>query len=105
MCFETDQYNLPLTPLADIGREVYEYTPENITEAIEKVNSEIREKQNCLAKPKCDKSEAEKMLEYLRSEAAVAQSYIRSAWLRNNRLRKGRKLDQFTQIPGTTGKL
>jgi len=44
MCFETDQYNLPPTPLADIGGEVYEYTPENISKANEKVNSEQREK-------------------------------------------------------------
>ena len=36
-CFETDQYNLPPTPLADIGGEVYEYTLENINKAIEKL--------------------------------------------------------------------
>lgn len=74
MGFETDQYNLPPTPLADIGGEVYEYTLENITKAIEKVNAQIREKQSCLERPKCEKSAARKKLEYLRSDAAVARA-------------------------------
>lgn len=74
MCFETDQYNLPPTPLADIGGEVYEYTRENISNAITKVNSEIREKQSCLERPNCEESAAKKKLEYLRSDAAVARA-------------------------------
>lgn len=39
--FETDQYNLPPTPLADIGDEVADYTRENIEKAIAKVNARI----------------------------------------------------------------
>lgn len=73
MGFETDQYNLPPTPLADIGGEVYEYTLENITKAIEKVNREIREKENCLEHPKCNDSATKRKLIYLRSEAAVSR--------------------------------
>jgi len=74
MCFETDQYNLPPTPLADIGGEVYEYTLENITKAIEKVNAEIRENENCLERPKCNEAAARKKLTYLRSDEAVARA-------------------------------
>jgi len=75
MAFETDQYNLPPTPLADIGPEVYEYTLENLGKAIAKVNAEIIEKQKCIENPKCsDASNARKKLEYLRSEAAVARA-------------------------------
>ncbi|MEQ1763004.1 MAG: hypothetical protein ABL984_07660 [Pyrinomonadaceae bacterium] len=75
MCFETDQYNLPPTPLADIGGEVYEYTLENITKAIEKVNSEIVAKQECLDRPGCGStSDLRKRLVYLRSEMAVARA-------------------------------
>lgn len=74
MAFETDQYNLPPTPLADIGPEVYEYTLENLQIAVEKVNSQIRVKQNCLETPKCDTSTARKELERLRSEIAVARA-------------------------------
>lgn len=75
MAFETDQFNLPPTPLADIGPEVYEYTLENIGKAVAKVNSQIAEKQKCIEKPKCeDLPNARKKLEYLRSEAAVARA-------------------------------
>ena len=74
MCFETDQYNLPPTPLADIGGEVYEYTLENIIKAIEKVNGEIREKEECLKRPKCVEPATPKKLTYLRSKEAVARA-------------------------------
>lgn len=73
--FETDQYNLPPEPLADIGDEVYEYTHENIRKAVEKLNAEIVERQGCLEKQSCtDKAAARKRLEYLRSEIAVARA-------------------------------
>ncbi|CAN5876298.1 hypothetical protein BH24ACI1_BH24ACI1_14180 [soil metagenome] len=36
VAFETDQYNLPAPPLADIGDEVSEYTEENLKKAIDK---------------------------------------------------------------------
>ena len=73
MCFETDQYNLPPTPLADIGPEVYEYTLENIGKAIAKVNAEIIAKRECIDKSVCG-SNARKRIEYLRSEAAISRA-------------------------------
>ena len=39
--FETDQYNLPPVPLADIGDEVSEYVALNLRAAVDKVNSDI----------------------------------------------------------------
>jgi len=77
LAFETDQYNLPPTPLADIGDEVEEYTEENIREAIAKINAEIATRQKCLddiSQRKCGSQEStRKRLAYLRSEAAVAR--------------------------------
>lgn len=73
--FETDQYNLPPTPLADIGPEVYEYALDNIRKALEKVNAEIAERQLCLESVNCDdKTKARERLAYLRSELAVARA-------------------------------
>lgn len=63
--FETDQYNLPPVPLADIGDEVSEYTKENILEAIKKINSEIRSEKD------------PERLAYLRSEDAVAREVFK----------------------------
>ena len=75
LCFETDQFNLPPTPLADIGEEVYEYTLENIGRAVEKVNAEIIEKRECLERSGCGSPpELRKRMAYLRSEAAVARA-------------------------------
>lgn len=69
--FETDQYNLPAVPLADIGDEVSEYVEGNIREAFEKLNEKIERSEACLAvKTKdCDSAEREKAkLQDLRSE-------------------------------------
>ncbi|HEX8288781.1 MAG TPA: hypothetical protein VF556_12330 [Pyrinomonadaceae bacterium] len=79
--FETDQYNLPPQPLADIGDEVTQYVEENLRKAIDKVNADIYERQFCLSnnqnKPKgtkCDSAKKERAkLHFLRSEAAVAR--------------------------------
>ncbi len=74
--FETDQYNLPPTPLADIGDEVSDYTEENLRKAVEKINAEILFRQNCLQNraKNCKPAEKERArLEYLRSEDAVAR--------------------------------
>ena len=60
--FETDQYNLPPVPLADIGDEVSDYVKENLREAMNKLNAEIAKKGN-----------SEKKLSYLRSEEAIAK--------------------------------
>ena len=76
--FETDQYNLPPEPLADIGDEFTEYLEKNLRKAIGKVNSEIAERQLCLENNNrkllgCDSAERERArLSYLQSEDAVA---------------------------------
>lgn len=80
MGFETDQYNLPPAPLADIGGELEEYTLENIRKAIDKINAEIAAKQMCIDRAidrptNCRGTTSDrKRLEYLRSEAAVARA-------------------------------
>lgn len=77
--FETDQYNLPPVPLADIGDEVSEYAEQTLREVITQINAEIVVRQSCLEtkqakKVGCGATETErKRLEYLRSEEAVTQ--------------------------------
>ena len=79
--FETDQYNLPPQPLADIGDEVSEYTEENLRKAVNKINAEISIRQSCLenksvktGEVKCSSADEERTrLEYLRSENAIAR--------------------------------
>ncbi|MCA1625090.1 MAG: hypothetical protein LC768_01600 [Acidobacteria bacterium] len=79
--FETDQYNLPPKPLADIGDEVFEYTEQNLRKAVSKINAEILLRQSCLesnskrlAKTKCNSPENERAkLGFLRSEDAIAR--------------------------------
>jgi hypothetical protein len=80
--FETDQYNLPAEPLADIGSEVTAHVEHRLHKAIDKINEEIAARQECLAgndwntkntTNECKSPEAERSrLVYLRSEAAVA---------------------------------
>lgn len=80
--FETDQYNLPPEPLADIGDEVSDYAEENLRKALDKINAEIIARQACLerkvlsiGKVSCGGAEKQQArLEFLRSEAAVAQA-------------------------------
>ena len=78
LAFETDQFNLPETPLADLGAEVHEYVRGNIEKAIDKINAEIVERQKCLENPKaknCDSAaENRTRLNYLRSDQAVARA-------------------------------
>lgn len=81
VAFETDQYNLPAQPLADIGDEVSEYAEQNLRKAIAKINAEIIARQSCLennsVKPKnvrCDLPTRETAkLKFLRSNDAVAR--------------------------------
>ncbi|MGI8786234.1 MAG: hypothetical protein ACR2HG_00550 [Pyrinomonadaceae bacterium] len=81
IAFETDQFNLPPEPLADIGAEVSFYAEDNLRQAVEKINAEITLRENCLKiraakteKSKCGSPEKEKArLDYLRSEAAIAR--------------------------------
>lgn len=76
--FETDQFNLPEKPLADIGAEVHDYIRENIEKAIEKINREINVRQNCLDNEQAKNCESaaknRQRLNYLRSENAVARA-------------------------------
>jgi hypothetical protein len=76
--FETDQFNLPEKPLADIGAEVHDYVKENVEKAIEKINAEIVARQNCLdnkAAKNCESAaKSRQRLNYLRSEAALARA-------------------------------
>lgn len=79
--FETDQFNLPPEPLADIGNEVSDFVAENIKKAFEKINQEIIFYQNCLAnktqkslRDKCESVEKTRQrLNYLRSKNAVSK--------------------------------
>jgi hypothetical protein len=80
--FETDQFNLPDAPLADIGDEVDDYVFENITKAIGEINAQILASQNCFekisSKENCDSPEKEKAkLEALRSEETVAREVFK----------------------------
>jgi hypothetical protein len=87
LAFETDQFNLPPVPLADIGPEVDEYVVLNIKNAIAKLNSEIIESQQCLDRAGENRSKCRtdawtrKRLAYLRSDAAAARAvYYRLGW-------------------------
>src|ERR1700682_366075 len=79
--FETDQYNLPPRPLADIGDEVTEHVEQKLGQAIERINAEISTHQNCLPtnstrrkKSGCQSADKEQArLAYLRSSDAVAR--------------------------------
>ncbi len=83
LAFETDQYNLPPVPLADIGDEVSEYVHTALDKALAKINAEITESQQCLDQgPKkgadCSSVEKERgKLEHLRSNDAVAHELFK----------------------------
>jgi len=78
--FETDQYNLPPKPLADIGVEVTDHVELKLRNAVDKLNTEILARQICLAGGTGDRrgvcgsrSDDLLRLEYLRSEDAIAR--------------------------------
>jgi len=82
--FETDQYNLPPVPLADIGDEVSEYVAGNIRQAAERLNTRIAAAEACLAqteksRPKgCGRADAERRkLAAARSGEAAAREVYR----------------------------
>jgi hypothetical protein len=81
--FETDQYDLPPVPLADIGDEVSEYIEENLRKAVATVNAEIADSRACLGKTltprrKCASAENEKKeLDHLLSNDAVARQLFK----------------------------
>jgi hypothetical protein len=78
--FETDQYDLPPRPLADIGDEFSQHVAEMIAEALKKVNEEMALHESCLNGSaargvKCDSTVKEtKRLAELRSEDAIVEA-------------------------------
>lgn len=80
LAFETDQFNLPKVPLADIGDEVAEHLIERLKTAVESINIQIEKSELCLAaKTKgCDSPEKERAkLNELRSNDAVALAFFK----------------------------
>jgi hypothetical protein len=79
--FETNQYDLPPKPLADIGPEVAAHVELKLRTAVDKVNAEIAATERCSSTgareggaPACGDSDKEKIkLKYLRSEDAIAR--------------------------------
>ena len=79
--FETDQYDLPKKPLADIGSEVTDHVALKLRIAVDKINVEILARQRCLTegtedriKRGCSSPDEElRKLNYLRSEDAIAR--------------------------------
>lgn len=80
---ETDQYNLPPVPLADIGDEVTEHVEEALSKAVAKVNADIAHSKTCIdidspMRSKCDSVGNEsRKLTYLRSNDAIAREVYR----------------------------
>ncbi len=80
--FETDQYNLPPVPLADIGDEVAEYTEQNVRRAIDRVNNQIAVRLACLEDQSerggCGSDETERQrLADLRSEDTMIREVFK----------------------------
>ncbi|MEQ1605351.1 MAG: hypothetical protein ABL999_10840 [Pyrinomonadaceae bacterium] len=78
LAFETDQFNLPKVPLADIGEEVSEHLIENLRLAVDSVNANIAKSEACLAaKTKgCESPEKEReKLEHLHTDEAIADAF------------------------------
>ena len=82
IAFETDQYDLPPHPLADIGDEVAGHVELKLRIAVDKINAAISAAENCIADDAshrrlhgCGAPVDEKSgLEYLRSEDAIAHA-------------------------------
>jgi hypothetical protein len=80
--FETDQYDLPPAPLADIGDEVSEHVVQKLRKAVDKINAEIVVRQRCVSAyadggPElgCDFLRAEvSRLAYLRTDDAMVEA-------------------------------
>lgn len=83
IAFETDQFNLPSAPLADIGDEVSEYVSDNIKQAVASLNTRIAKHGTCLdasagKSNRCGGMEEErKILAYLRSDEAVSKEVFK----------------------------
>lgn len=84
LAFETDQYDLPPVPLADIGDEVSEHVEQKLHKAVDKLNAEIVVRQRCVSgyadggpEGGCDSLKAEvARLAHLRTEEAIAREVL-----------------------------
>ena len=82
LAFETDQYDLPPAPLADIGNEVSEHVEHKLHRAVAKINAEISIRQTCVSGyadggpgSGCDSLQTEvSKLAYLRTGDAVVEA-------------------------------
>ncbi len=78
LAFETDQFNLPKVPLADIGDEVSEHVVEVLQTTVDKLNAEIAKAEKCLEiKTKgCDSlDKLREKLRQLRSDEALSEAF------------------------------
>lgn len=77
VAFETDQYNLPPAPLADIGDEITDHVIGQIRLAADDVNRQIETSEACLVSRNkgCGRADSvRKELDHLRSEEALAHA-------------------------------
>jgi hypothetical protein len=82
LAFETDQYDLPPVPLADIGDEVSEHVEQKLHKAVDKINAQISIRQRCVGvyaddgpELGCDSLNSEvARLAYLRTDAAMVDA-------------------------------
>lgn len=80
LSFETDQFNLPKAPLADIGEEVSQHLVESLRNAVASVNAEIAKSKACLEIKTngCDSAEKEReKLNRLMSDEALPDAFSR----------------------------
>jgi hypothetical protein len=81
--FETDQFNLPPTPLVDIGDEVSDHVSQSIKDAAARLNAHIAEHSVCVGlspeRPgRCGSvAEEREILAYLRSDEAIAREVFK----------------------------
>ena len=77
--FETDQYNLPDKPLADIGDEITDYAYANIVDAVATLNAKIEKIEGCLSgRDGCDTKDKVKLrqqLDLLKSETIALEVF------------------------------
>jgi hypothetical protein len=76
--FETDQFNLPPVPLADVGDEVTEYVETQLRIVVDKLNAEIVRRERCVEvrTKSCESVEKEReKLAKLRSHEGFAEAF------------------------------
>ena len=80
LAMETDQYNLPPEPLADIGDEVTQFVQDELWAAVATINGEIEQHESCIdgtaaRDTKCRSAESErKKIAELQTNDAVAKA-------------------------------